>query len=320
MLSLQMLRPQRGDLLFTGWRREAREAVRGACPSAVLRLLLTLTPNVGYFPDFLNPATPTLEDGLEAIRTTPATILDRDLSRLAARRRLPSSARRLAAGEPAVLADLTDVMSICYDVIVAPYRRSIDTALERDRRIRTAALARGGVEGLLTSLSPMVTWSAGELRVPGHRRQELHLHGRGLMLIPTYFCVSGPLTMLDPDLPPVLVYPVERGSDALPVSTSGALTALGALIGPTRAAVLNAIRTQDATNTTALARHLGISPASASEHTTVLRQAGLVTSHRDRNRMLHQPTDLGLALLNGLLPEPAPRPGNTRTPANSGTA
>ncbi|WP_327581651.1 helix-turn-helix domain-containing protein [Nonomuraea sp. NBC_00507] len=144
----------------------------------------------------------------------------------------------------------------------------------------------------------MMTWSAGELRIPGHRQQELYLRGRGLLLIPTYFCVGGPLTMFDPDLPPVLIYPVEHGPDALPVSASRARAALGALIGPTRAAVLNAIGTRDATSTTELARHLGISAASASEHTTVLRQAGLVASHRDRNRMLHLLPELGLAMLD----------------------
>ncbi|MGI5292743.1 ArsR/SmtB family transcription factor [Nonomuraea polychroma] len=300
VLSLQMLRPQRGDLLFTSWRQEAGEAVRRAGLGDVLTLLLALTPNVGYFPDFLNPIEGMrgLEYGLEAIRTTPITALERDLSRLAARHRLPGSARHLAAGEPAVLTGLTEAMRVCYDVTVAPYRRSIDTALQRDRRIRTTALAHGGVEGLLASLRPMLTWSAGELRIPGHRHQELHLRGRGLLLIPTYFCVSGPLTMFDPELPPVLIYPVERGPDALPVSTSKVSTALGALIGPTRAAVLNAIGTRDATSTTDLARRLGISPASTSEHTTVLRQAGLVMSHRDRNRMLHHLTDLGHALLN----------------------
>jgi Mn-dependent DtxR family transcriptional regulator len=39
--------------------------------------------------------------------------------------------------------------------------------------------------------------------------------------------------------------------------------------------------------TSQLARHLGISPASASEHTTILRSAGLVASVRHRNTVHH---------------------------------
>ncbi|GAA3598798.1 winged helix-turn-helix domain-containing protein [Nonomuraea rosea] len=301
VLSLQMLRPQRGDLLFTSWRKEGSRAVRHARLGEVLALLLALTPNVGYFPDFLNPieAVHGLDHGLEALRTTPIPMLKRDVRRLAATHRLPSSARRLADGEPPVLAELTDAMRRCYELIVLPYRRSIDAALEKDRRIHTFALAAGGVEGLLASLRPMMTWSAGELHIPGHRDQELHLQGRGLLLIPSYFCVSGPLTMLDPDLPPVLVYPVERGPDALPTTRASTVpAALGALIGSTRAAVLDAIGTREGTSTTALARHLGISLASASEHTTVLRQSGLISSHRDHNRTLHHLTELGRTLLD----------------------
>jgi hypothetical protein len=32
-----------------------------------------------------------------------------------------------------------------------------------------AAMADGGIEGLLASMQPMLTWTAGELRVPTHR-------------------------------------------------------------------------------------------------------------------------------------------------------
>jgi DNA-binding transcriptional ArsR family regulator len=300
VLGLQMLRPQRGDLLFTGWRQEAREAVRGARLSrGSMSLVLGLTPTVGYFPDFLNPmaAAHGLEYGLEAIRGTAIPSLERDVRRLAAARKLPDSAWRLAAGEVNVLVKLTDAMQVCFERLVTPYRRAIQTAVGRDRRIRTSAFAHGGVEGMLNSLRPMMTWSAGELCVPGHRDQELRLRGRGLLLIPSYFCVTGPLTMLDPELPPVLIYPVERRADALPYKGAANLAALEALVGTTRAAVLEVVGAREGTITTEMARRVGISAASASEHATVLREAGLISSHRDRNRVMHQLTELGLTLL-----------------------
>jgi DNA-binding transcriptional ArsR family regulator len=298
VLALQMLRPQRGDLLFTGWRREVAEVLRRARLGPSLRLLVALTPNVGYFPDFLNPieATRGLEYGLEAIRRTDKHRLGRDIRRLARSRRLPPGARQLAEGDPATLAEVTRTMRVCHELLVAPYRRSLETAVDRNRSVRVDALASGGVEGLLESLRPLATWSAGELRIPTHRDQELHLGGRGLLLIPTYFCLSGPLTMLDPALPPVLIYPVEQRPDALPTRDNPSPESLSALIGTTRAAVLDAIGTHPRT-TDELARRAGVSAASASEHATVLRRSGLVTSHRVRNRMQHQPTPLGLALL-----------------------
>jgi DNA-binding transcriptional ArsR family regulator len=299
-LSLQMLRPQRGDLAFTIWRRKARAAIDNARLGAVTELLLALTPNVGYFPDFLNPieAAHGLDAGLEAIRGTPIPALDHDIGRLATTRRLPATARQLAAGNPQVLRKMTAAMRVCYDLTVAPYRRQVATAVARDRRRRLDAFARGGVEGLLTSLRPMMSWSPDELSVPSHRDQELHLGGRGLLLIPSYFCVSGPLTMFKASLPPVLVYPVERGPEDLPHPADTPAAALDALMGLTRAAVLEALHTGEMT-TTELARTVGISAASASEHAKILRNAGLLISRRDRNRMLHHLSGLGLAFLEG---------------------
>jgi DNA-binding transcriptional ArsR family regulator len=43
---------------------------------------------------------------------------------------------------------------------------------------------------------------------------------------------------------------------------------------------------------------LGISQAAASQHATVLRNAGLLISQRDRNTVLHTLTALGQAMLD----------------------
>ncbi|MCC8245022.1 hypothetical protein [Saccharothrix luteola] len=74
-----------------------------------------MTPPVGYFPDFLNPsaAMAGLDHGLEAIRSTPKAALDHDLRHLVQTRHLPDDARKLAHGEPAVLAELTETMRTC---------------------------------------------------------------------------------------------------------------------------------------------------------------------------------------------------------------
>jgi DNA-binding transcriptional ArsR family regulator len=302
VMGLQLLRTHPGDLLFTGWRRRAVAELREAHLGLQLRLLLALTPPVGYFPDFLNPisAGNGLEHGLEVIRSTPRAALAQDVRRLAHSGPLPEAAWEVAAGKPGALVQLTASMRTSYSLMVAPYRRAIDAAFLRDRRLRAAALAAKGVEGLLDSFRPMLIWRSGVLEVPSHRDQVLHLNGRGLLLVPSFFCIRGPITMFDPSLPPVLVYRVPRQHYDLLAMNDRSASALDALLGTTRAAVLETIGGHRAVTTTDLARRLGISSASASEHATVLRKAGIVASQRDRNRMLHQLTALGLELLDAV--------------------
>jgi hypothetical protein len=142
-----------------------------------------------------------------------------------------------------------------------------------------------------------MTFSGNELRVPGHPHQIIELNGRGLTLVPSYFCIRHPVTLFDSDLPPVLIYPSARDRQALLPTAATQNRALIALVGPTRAAILSSM---DSGRTTAdLARHLGISMASASEQAAVLRNAGLLVTHRDRLHVIHQITSMGLDLLEG---------------------
>jgi DNA-binding transcriptional ArsR family regulator len=299
VLSLHMLRGQRGDLLFGQWRRDTATAARRAGLGGRMRLLNALTPTFGYFPDFLNPAAAQcgMEHGLEAIRSTPKPVLRRDLGRLAGPRGPASPLRPLAHGDVAELMALTQTMLAYHEIAIAPHMEAVVAAVEYDRAMRIHAMLHRGVEGLFASMGGVLSWSAGELRVANHPDQEILLGGRGLVLIPSYFLLHHPLTLFDDALPPVLVYPVERmpstafglGRDSRP--------SVAALIGHTRAAILEAA-TMNCT-TSQLARRVGVSTASASQHAAVLRDAGLITSHRDRNRMLHRVTRLGLAILNG---------------------
>jgi DNA-binding transcriptional ArsR family regulator len=300
VLSIHMLRGQRGDLLFTDWRRATATALRNAQLSPGMGLLSALMPTLGYFPDFLNPTGPTgpyqLEAGLDEIRRTSIATLERDLTRMTFTERAKPSVRQLVQGDPSSLADLTTAMRAYYDLAIGPHRRTVDAAIEHDRAVRVCEMALHGVEGLLGSLRPHAEYSDGELRVPMHRNQEIHLGGRGLLLVPSFFCVNQPMTMFDEALTPVLIYPVERRHDLLPSTDAARRHGLSALIGPTRAAVLEAA--SDGRTTTDLARRVGISPGSASEQASVLREAGLIVSRRDGNRVIHQVTPLGMAMLN----------------------
>ncbi|MDQ3790634.1 MAG: winged helix-turn-helix domain-containing protein, partial [Actinomycetota bacterium] len=88
-----------------------------------------------------------------------------------------------------------------------------------------------------------------------------------------------------------------------------------ALLGRTRAAVLLAIAERPHLNTTELARRLGTSLASASQHVTVLREAGLTITNRHNGSAMHHLSNLGEDLLTGR----PPRPPTSRCPLTSGS-
>ncbi|MCZ7420818.1 MULTISPECIES: winged helix-turn-helix domain-containing protein [unclassified Micromonospora] len=303
VLSLHLLPGRSRDPLLAGWRREVSRGLRRQLDAEALRLLSTLSPPRGYFPDFLTPyeGVHGFEAGMEALRRTPVASLQRDLTLLASdNRNLPAGVAAIARGEPEALIHLTETMDRYRQLALGPYWTRVQGAVEADRARRARAMLDGGVEGLLTTLRPGLRWESGVLEIPTYpRSRELHLEGRGLLLVPSFFCANTPVALLDPQLPPVLVYPVDRlgglTGDA-PAAGDTGREALAALLGRTRAAVLAA--SDDGCTTGELARRLRISAAAASQHTTVLRNAGLLVSHRDRNTVLHTLTPLGRAILN----------------------
>lgn len=89
-----------------------------------------------------------------------------------------------------------------------------------------------------------------------------------------------------------------KKSAIVAVHQADALTPLWSVPEPTAAAALAALAAITTGYTTSqLARQLGISPASASEHTTVLRSAGLMASVRYRNTVHHILTHLATPCL-----------------------
>jgi len=306
VLSLHLLQGRVRDPTMAGWRRTVWRSIRRQNDSERFRLLFALTPPRGYFPDFLTPyeGLQGLDAGLEAVAATPTAMLRRDLGLLARDNVLPISAVRLARGEVAMRRHLVDSMRRYHATAIAPYWKRIRTAIEADRNRRARAFLNGGTEGLLASLDSL-RWESGVLEVPDYpTTRELHLDDRGLLLIPSFFCMHRPVALFDPALPPVLVYPVDRlgglgkPTDAAygPGQEEHAREALAALLGRTRAQVLEVVN--EGCSTGEAARRLAISPAAVSQHTAVLRNAGLLVSQRERNTVRHTLTPLGRAILN----------------------
>jgi DNA-binding transcriptional ArsR family regulator len=297
LLSLHLMQTRDGAVVFDRWRRRARA-------SRHLPRLTALAPPRGYSPDFLTPdeAIAGFEAGLDAVLHTPKARLSRELTKLGTKRRLADWGTDLADGNPAALDELAASLRGYYQDAISPHWSTVRAAVSTDRSSRLHAIRTGGNQRLLASLHPTIRWLAPILEIHGrHVAGDLHLNGRGLRIIPSYFCWPAPTLLEDPTLPPVLVYPIDRqlaltGGPLQPDTSS-----LVALLGATRAEVLTAA---DGCTTTDLAARAGISAASASYHATILRNAGLLATKRIGPSVHHTRSDLGQALLNQANPSP----------------
>ncbi|GGP82505.1 ArsR/SmtB family transcription factor [Streptomyces melanogenes] len=302
-VSISLHRLQRRDtgVVFGPWRAQALPRIP---PS--LRLLSSLAPAKGYCPDFLTPARGASRAAqIEAFRSTGRETIRADLGEFRRQNphlRLPSWCARLADGDSETLGRLAHAADTYFDACLNPYWERIRTQVHRDRARRTAVLADGGWEALFRTLHPSARWSHPVLELDYPVDQEMHLHGRGLVLQPSFFCRYNVTSLLDPRLQPVLVHPIDHDPDwALPAPPGAETKALTVLLGATRAQLLDATANGAAT-TRQLARSAHTTPPNASRHLTALREAALVRSDRHRNTVLHTITPLGIALLNGQQP------------------
>jgi helix-turn-helix protein len=300
-LSLHLLPTRKSALVFDRWRGQVRSAVSRSGAESLLSLLLAIDPPASYFPDFLTPAghRGDLVAGIEAIRSTPASQFREQLTLLAGTFRLPTSARSLATGDVDAVGHLCEALRTYHAIAVAPFQQWIEhrvrQVLDRHREHMTS----GGSEMLLRSLAPLCRWRSPVLEVPFPHDFDLHLDGRGLLLVPSFFCVGMPVKYYSEDLPPTMVYPIThspRWGTPAPAADSDCLALL---IGGTRAGIVDHVACSGASSSQVLAERLHLAAATVSYHTKVLRDAGLITSRRDGPSVVHHVTTLGTALLAG---------------------
>ncbi|MFD7441392.1 hypothetical protein [Streptomyces sp. NPDC059909] len=152
-----------------------------------------------------------------------------------------------------------------HELFVAPYWTHVRAQFEAERSIAARALLQNGFAAMVEGLHPTIRWMPPVLEAGGpHLDGDLYLNGRGLRIIPSFFCRPRPIVLRDEKLPPVLVHPLTHDPRRLAPSAYGAGAggsphhALAALLGRARAAVLEAVA--DGLTTTEPARRAGISP------------------------------------------------------------
>ncbi|MFG2546012.1 ArsR/SmtB family transcription factor [Streptomyces sp. NPDC048594] len=305
--SVCRLQTREGALAFDPWRRQARaRLLRDGTARRAALALRGLVPFGAYFPDFLTPPVEghhvTLRDGVERVLATPRARLRHELALLASSGARPvPGAAALARGEVTALGGLGSGLHVYDEALLGPVRDRIGAAVGADLAWRTRALVTGGTAALLATFRPVAAWRPPVLEVDYPVRRDLHLEGRGLLLVPSYFCWRRPITLVDADQNPVLVYPADKTVVPAPVTGSAALTAL---VGPTRAALLHEAAGRACGTTSELAAAVGISLPSGSQQLAVLREAGLLTTRRAGKYVLHSVTALGLRLLGDDLAGP----------------
>lgn len=298
VMALSLLRcPMQPRASFGAWRAQVQGKV-----TPQMRALTALMPAGTKGVDLctLTGEAATIEQGVQALLAVPREQLLVEMEFTDRYGPLPATAWAMA--EIGARDELADATQAAYQALVQPYWTRIHACLHAEHVARSRTLTYGGPDRLLASLqSERIRWHPPvlEILVPG--RAEMHLNGRGIVLVPSVFVGSSPGLHENPSderAAPMLMLPVAddgTGRARLWDSPRRRGAALSALVGRNRAAVLGSIA--GGCTTTELAGRAGISLAAASQHASVLRDAGLITTQRQGRAVLHVLTPLGTELL-----------------------
>jgi len=230
-------------------------------------------------------------------RMQAAAVADH-LDGLATADRLTRFNQALANGDLTAHEQLATAIADFRAAAVEPYRRRISSAVARAGARTITRAASSGIGLVLSTLHPSIRWNRSTLTLATDTEHDLELDGRTLVLRPLALAAG---FILDHDIEPeavVIGYPTPYTISAPDARIPTASPALSALLGGSRAAALATITWSPAITTGQLAEALGLSPAAASRHTTVLRDAGLIDTVRDGPAVRHRPTRLGTDLIS----------------------
>ncbi|GAA2986966.1 ArsR/SmtB family transcription factor [Streptosporangium longisporum] len=270
--------PWRGSVLH---RLDPRDADR----------LVALVGRRLALPDFLTPrptafATP-LPEELSVVRGTPPRIVRRDLEAALVEGPIPADDASAARFRD----DTCDLLQRYWELAVEPVWPRMRLVLEADMTYRARRLALGGARLLFADMHPNLRWHEGVLHIDKMiGRHRVAAAGRGLLLMPSVFAHK-PAPPVSPEEPPLLTYPSRAVATLWSPAPVPDATALTALLGAPRAALLALLA--EPAPTVELARRLGVTPSAVSQHLRVLYATGLVARARDGRHVLYRRTPLG---------------------------
>lgn len=279
------------------WVRRAYEELRGLD----LRPLDALVRAQGYIPDFLTPPPttpfPDFFEEVERLRGSEPERVRIETGRLGIHG--PDHARALGAytDDPrGAVGRLADLLVEYHERVLAPYWPRLYTLLEGDVLKRSRTLAFEGPEALFGGLHRAVGYRPGVVEVYKRFEQDVDPEGRGVLLIPVAFAWPDVYVITDAFWQPTLVYSPRGVATLWQGERPATGEALRAALGGGRASVLKSLVVPS--TTTEIARSLGSSPGTVSQHLSRLRRAGLVEPHRRGRRVYYSLSSGGESLLD----------------------
>ncbi|MFI5694803.1 DUF5937 family protein [Kribbella sp. NPDC051586] len=283
--------------------RRWAEAARARLPRLDLAVLQAVAPPSCFIPDFLFAGAvargTTLEQQLSRMTSMPDSYL-RDQITEAWSGRPPALVEELVSGHASGRDRLAEALHTYWEACIAPYWSDMKGILDEDLAYRASVITQHGFEAMLTGLHSGISFDGDLLRIekrshPG-QYEIVDSTDDGVLLVPSVFAWPSLIVAQDPMGVPSLNYGA-RGVGRLwgTGSLGAAEDAVQALIGRNRARILVQVRRPR--STTELARALGQSPGLVSNHLSVLRRSGMVTSWRSGREVLYLRSQLGTDLL-----------------------
>lgn len=276
-------------------------------------VLQAAAPPGNIAPHFLYPwstdPNTTIDHQLELLHDVPDEKIRQDLRVSWGSRPVTATAQELMAGGPAIRRRLISALAEYWEMAIQPHWFQIRAVLDDDVSYRARQVLAGGLYDLLSDLHPEVTLESGVLHVDKPHLPDASYDDAELILLPSVFV--WPRLIVGQDTPGQfdMVYAARGVGRVWETDNSpDAGDALGALLGRTRAIIL--ARLEVPLSTTQLSRQLGQSPPTISEHLSVLRRNGLLTSWRSGRSVLYRRTPLASSIIAF----------SESNPARSGTA
>jgi DNA-binding transcriptional ArsR family regulator len=206
-----------------------------------------------------------------------------------------------------------DLLAWVWANTVRPYWPERRKIIEADIVARTTQLGRGGWARALSDMRPGMRWlGEGRLQINAYDNPPREISGAQLLFVPVT-PETGWVAWDEPHRYAVM-YPCS-GALAEPARRAAAPEALGALLGPARAAILMLLVTPK--STTQLVALTGQRLGSVGRHLQILRAAGLLERRRAGRSVLYRRSpagDLLVRIQDGALPGDGTR--GTRFPCS----
>ncbi|WP_280683321.1 helix-turn-helix domain-containing protein [Kitasatospora sp. MAA19] len=278
-------------------------SVRSRVPGRALPLIELVAAHPLYLPDFLTPPIPlvpggvSIADELDVISAVSTEQVHGELCRYAELGPTPRPVAQLLDGGSAQVNRLIQAVHALYRACLADDWPDMVKRLNADISMRRGTLGDQGTGRMLADVHQafsdptrfQLTLQGTAPTVPEHLKRSA---AAGFVLSPNLF-LGGMISpsIASPWQQPLFAYTASEAVQPPPPAVDG----LTALIGKGKAAALRAIGA--GCTTTELAVRLGVSAPAASQHTATLRAAGMITSIRDGQCVVHTLTPLGTGLL-----------------------